>query len=55
MYENKIEQKLSLISDDFLGQVHNVVRSNNLSLRTDINPTRNSELSSTIITKYKTK
>ena len=28
--------------DDFLQQVHHVVRSNNFSLRTDINPTRNS-------------
>jgi len=27
--------------DDFLREVHHVVRSNNVSLRTDIEPTRN--------------
>jgi len=39
--------------DDFLWQVHHVVRSNNLSLRTNIDPTRNNELSSTMFSKYK--
>jgi len=43
-----------LCTDNYLWQVHRVVRSNNLSLRMDIDPTRNSELSSTIIAKYKT-
>jgi len=41
------------IYDDFLRKVHRVVRSNSLSLRKNINPTRNSELSSTMFAKYK--
>jgi len=41
--------------DDFLRQVHRVIRSNNLSSMTDIDPKRKVELSSTIFVKYKTK
>jgi len=50
-----VEKKKKFLKKIIPWQVHRVVRRNNLCARTNIDPTWNSELLSTIIAKYKTK
>jgi len=51
--DERFVQDLELGIGHCLWQVHRVVKSNNFSLRTDIDLTRNNELSSKMFVKYK--